>query len=140
MITNHLFKVIPGEKGFAEYKHDATSHKITIPLPALSMNALLEMRDAVDGKFNSVKKSFGLVRAQTAQQVKAGIENEFIFQVDAAKVSKEIELVMAHYLDHAMVFAMAKKAIIMGKYTPKDKQETDLFSQVPAAVKILNSG
>ena len=139
-VTKHLFNIIPAEKGFADYKYDAATHRITIPLPPLSMNALLEMRDSVDGKFNSVKKAFGLVRAQTAQQVKAGIENEFIFQIDAAKVSKEIELVMAHYLDHAMVFAMAKKAIIMGKYTPKDKQESELFSRVPTAVKLLNSG
>ena len=91
-VTRFTTKLIKEEKGFDNISFDEVKSKITVLLPPLSVNALLELKGAVNGKVDSYSKSVGMLRSQSAQQVKAGIDNEYIFPPDAAKVAKEIDL------------------------------------------------
>ena len=48
------------------------------------------------------------MKMQTGQQIKAGIEREYIEQADAVKVSKEIERIIEHYVTYSKIFSVAK--------------------------------
>lgn len=135
--VNSVMKSLKEEKGFDKVSFDEAKAKITVTLPPLSYNALIELKQAVEGKYKNYEKALIMVRNQTAQQVRAGIQNEYISSIDAAKVSKEIGLVGQHYLDGAKIFVMAKKHILLGKYEPEDDKEKELAEKVPDALVIL---
>ena len=132
-VTERLIEIITNEKGFETVHHDEANSKITIPLPPLTFNQQLELNDAAIAKLGQLERTFFGVKSQTGQQIKKGIENEYITQVDAAKVSKEIDQIIEHYLFNARLFAIAKREIIMGSFKPKTDLEIELYPQISPA-------
>jgi hypothetical protein len=78
-----------------------------------------------------------MLRSQSAQQVKAGIDNEYIFPPDAAKVAKEIDLIGSFYRKNAKIFGIAKKTILLPNYKPEDDEEVELLEFAPEASLLL---
>jgi hypothetical protein len=136
-VTRFTTKLIKEEKGFDNISFDEVKSKITVLLPPLSVNALLELKGAVNGKVDSYSKSVGMLRSQSAQQVKAGIDNEYIFPPDAAKVAKEIDLIGSFYRKNAKIFGIAKKTILLPNYKPEDDEEVELLEFAPEASLLL---
>ena len=77
------------------------------------------------------------VKAQTGQQIRKGIENEYIDNIDAAKVSKEIDQIVEHYLHVGKLFSIAKREMVMGSFKPKTPEDAELYKQIGPARDVL---
>ena len=132
-VTQKLIEIIKTEKGFETVHYDQANSRVTIPLPPLTMNQMLELSNAIIAKEKQIEKSMFAVKAQTGQQIRKGIENEYIDQIDAAKVSKEIDQIVAHYAQCAKLFSIAKREMIMGSFKPKTPEEEEAYPQIGPA-------
>ena len=138
-VTERLIHIIKVEKGFETVHHDEANSKVTISLPPLTFNQQLELNDAAIAKLGQLERTFFGVKSQTGQQIKKGIENEYITQIDSAKVSKEIDQVIEHYLYNARLFAIAKREMIMGSFKPKTDLEVELYPHIKPATDFLTA-
>jgi hypothetical protein len=138
-VTERLIHIIKVEKGFETVHHDEVNSRVTIPLPPLTFNQQLELNDAAIAKLGQLERTFFAVKSQTGQQIKKGIENEYITQIDSAKVSKEIDQVIEHYLYNARLFAIAKREMIMGSFKPKTDLEVELYPHIKPATDFLTA-
>lgn len=129
-VTAALVPLIKKEKGFKTVKLDPVRNMVTIMLPPLTMNAKLELAGAVEAKCKSFGKTLAAVKAQTGQQIRAGINNEYIFGPDAAKAQKQIDSIIKHYVTYSQLFMMAKTETIIGKYSPQNPEEKKLYASV----------
>ena len=136
-VTEKLIEIIKTEKGFETVHYDQANSRVTIPLPPLTMNQMLELSNAIIAKEKQIEKSMFAVKAQTGQQIRKGIENEYIHQIDAARVSKEIDQIVAHYLHVAKLFSIAKREMIMGSFKPKTPEEEEAYPQIGPARDVL---
>ena len=136
-VTEKLIEIIKTEKGFETVHYDQANSRVTIPLPPLTMNQMLELSNAIIAKEKQIEKSMFAVKAQTGQQIRKGIENEYIDQIDAARVSKEIDQIVAHYLHVAKLFSIAKREMIMGSFKPKTPEEEEAYPQIGPARDVL---
>ena len=132
-VTQKLIEIIKTEKGFETVHYDQANSRVTIPLPPLTMNQMLELSNAVIAKEKQIEKTMFAVKSQTGQQIRKGLENEYIDQIDAAKVSKEIDQIVAHYLHVAKLFSIAKREMIMGSFKPKTPEEEEAYPQIGPA-------
>ena len=138
-VTERLIHIIKVEKGFETVHHDEVNSRVTISLPPLTFNQQLELNDAAIAKLGQLERTFFAVKSQTGQQIKKGIENEYITQIDSAKVSKEIDQVIEHYLYKARLFAIAKRKMIMGSFKPKTDLEVELYPHIKPATDFLTA-
>lgn len=138
-VTERLIHIIKVEKGFETVHHDEANSRVTISLPPLTFNQQLELNDAAIAKLGQLERTFFAVKSQTGQQIKKGIENEYITQIDSAKVSKEIDQVIEHYLYKARLFAIAKRKMIMGSFKPKTDLEVELYPHIKPATDFLTA-
>ena len=136
-VTEKLIEIIKTEKGFETVHYDQANSRVTIPLPPLTMNQMLELSNAIIAKEKQIEKTMFAVKSQTGQQIRKGIENEYIDQIDAARVSKEIDQIVAHYLHVAKLFSIAKREMIMGSFKPKTPQEEEAYPQIGPARDVL---
>ena len=136
-VTEKLIEIIKTEKGFETVHYDQANSRVTIPLPPLTMNQMLELSNAIIAKEKQIEKTMFAVKSQTGQQIRKGLENEYIDQIDAAKVSKEIDQIVAHYLHVAKLFSIAKREMIMGSFKPKTPEEEEAYPQIGPARDVL---
>ena len=136
-VTQKLIEIIKTEKGFETVHYDQANSRVTIPLPPLTMNQMLELSNAIIAKEKQIEKTMFAVKSQTGQQIRKGIENEYIDQIDAAKVSKEIDQIVAHYAQCAKLFSIAKREMIMGSFKPKTPEEEEAYPQIGPARDVL---
>lgn len=129
-VTGALVPIIKNEKGFKSVKHDPIKNMIIISLPPLTMNVKLELAGAAEAKYKSYGKTLASVKAQTGQQIRAGINNEYIFGPDAAKAQKQIDSIIKHYLTYSQLFMMAKTEVIVGKYTPQSPEDKKVYASI----------
>ncbi|MEK9552300.1 MAG: hypothetical protein VW446_03510 [Alphaproteobacteria bacterium] len=136
-VTQRLLEIIKTEKGFETVHHDQVNSRVTIPLPPLTMNQMLELADAIVAKEKQIERNLFSVKAQTGQQIRKGIENEYIDNIDAAKVSKEIDQIVEHYLHVGKLFSIAKREMVMGSFKPKTPEDAELYEQIGPARDVL---
>ena len=138
-MTQQLIEILKSAKGFETVNHDPAASKVTVPLPPLSMNAMLELKSTAIAKQQQLEKALFGVKSQTGQQIRAGIEREYIFQPDAAKVSKEIDQIIEHYLTYSKIFSIAKQELVMGNFKAKTPEEEELHAQIGPAKALLEA-
>ena len=136
-VTQKLIEIIKTEKGFEKVEYDAANSKVTIPLPPMTMNQMLELSNAIIAKEKQIEKNMFAVKAQTGQQIRKGLENEYIDQIDAAKVSREIDQIVAHYTHNAKLFSIAKREMVMGSFKPKTPEDAELYEHIGPARDVL---
>ena len=136
-VTQKLIEIIKTEKGFETVHHDQANSKVTVPLPPLTMNQMLELSNAIIAKEKQIEKNMFAVKAQTGQQIRKGLENEYIDQIDAAKVSREIDQIVAHYAHCAKLFSIAKREMVMGSFKAKTPEEEELYGHIGPARDVL---
>ena len=132
-VTQRLIEIIKTDKGFETVHYDQANSRVTIPLPPLTMNQMLELADAIVAKEKQIERNLFSVKAQTGQQIRKGIENEYIDNIDAAKVSKEIDQIVEHYLHVGKLFSIAKREMVMGSFKPKTPEDAELYEQIGPA-------
>ena len=138
-VTQQLIEIIKNDKGFETVHHDAAASKVTVPLPPLSMNAMLELKSTAIAKQQQFEKALFGVKSQTGQQIRAGIEREYIFQPDAAKVSREIDQIIEHYLTYSKIFSIAKQEMVMGNFKAKTPEDEELYPRIGPAKALLEA-
>jgi len=121
--------ILRDEKGFKNMKRDDEQGLITIRLPKQTLDYKIELSDFVGAKFQNFQKNVVSVKSQTGQQIRAGINNEFIFAPEAARASKEIEKIIDHYLKHSRVLTLTKQRAILGRDFTFDKEEDLLLKK-----------
>ena len=136
-VTQRLIEIIKTDKGFETVHYDQANSRVTIPLPPLTMNQMLELADAIVAKEKQIERNLFSVKAQTGQQIRKGIENEYIDNIDAAKVSKEIDQIVEHYLHVGKLFSIAKREMVMGSFKPKTPEDAELYKQIGPARDVL---
>ena len=132
-VTKSLIDIIRNEKGFDKFEFDQANGRISIQLPPLTMNQMLELANSVTAKEKQIEKNMFSVKAQTGQQIRKGVENEYIDNIEAAKVSKEIDQIVEHYLRAAKLFSIAKREMVMGSFKPKTPEDAELYEQIGPA-------
>ena len=136
-VTQKLIDIIKNDKGFETVHYDQANSRVTVPLPPLTMNQMLELTNSIIAKEKQIEKNMFAVKAQTGQQIRKGLENEYIDQIDAAKVSKEIDQIVAHYAHCAKLFSIAKREMVMGSFKPKTPEEAELYGEIGPARDVL---
>ena len=136
-VTQKLIDIIKNDKGFETVHYDQSNSRVTVPLPPLTMNQMLELTNSIIAKEKQIEKNMFAVKAQTGQQIRKGLENEYIDQIDAAKVSKEIDQIVAHYAHCAALFSIAKREMVMGSFKPKTPEEAELYGEIGPARDVL---
>ncbi|MGB0342447.1 MAG: hypothetical protein ACPGGG_03335 [Parvibaculales bacterium] len=121
--------ILRDEKGFKNMSRDDAQGVITIKLPKPSLDYKIELSDFVGAKFQNFQKNVVSVKSQTGQQIRAGINNEFIFAPEAARASKEIDQIINHYLKHSRVIMLTKQRAILGREFTFDKEEDALLKK-----------
>ncbi len=107
-VTEGLIKITREEKGFDDIRRDPAKNLITVVFPEMDFNQILELADATTAKQKQYERTLNSVKMQTGQQLKSGIEKEYIEQSDAVKVSKEIERIIEHYVTYSKILCVAK--------------------------------
>ena len=136
-VTQKLIDIIKNDKGFETVHYDQSNSRVTVPLPPLTMNQMLELTNSIIAKEKQIEKNMFAVKAQTGQQIRKGLENEYIDQIDAAKVSEEIDQIVAHYAHCAKLFSIAKREMVMGSFKPKTPEEAELYGEIGPARDVL---
>ena len=130
-VTEGLIKITRDEKGFDDIRRDPAKNMITIVFPPMDFNQILELADATIAKQKQYERTVNSVKMQTGQQIKAGIEREYIEQADAVKVSKEIERIIEHYVTYSKIFSVAKVVRLGRKYTPETPEDEEILRRIP---------
>ena len=129
-VTEGLIKITREEKGFDDIRRDLAKNMITIVFPEMDFNQILELADATIAKQKQYERTLNSVKMQTGQQLKAGIEREYIEQTDAVKVSKEIERIIEHYVTFSKILSVAKVIRLGRKYKPETPEDEAIFNRV----------
>ena len=133
----HSDKIVIGKRNRRLLDYDQANSRVTVPLPPLTMNQMLELSNAIIAKEKQIEKNMFAVKAQTGQQIRKGLENEYIDQIDAAKVSREIDQIVAHYTHNAKMFSIAKREMVMGSFKPKTPEEEEMYPTIGPARDVL---
>ena len=129
-VTEGLIKITREEKGFDDIRRDPAKNMITIVFPEMDFNQILELADATIAKQKQYERTLNSVKMQTGQQLKAGIEREYIEQTDAVKVSKEIERIIEHYVTFSKILSVAKVIRLGRKIKPETPEDEAIFNRV----------
>jgi hypothetical protein len=113
--TGLLLAALQNKEVFKKITLNREEGKLEMRLPRMNLDKKIELNDYVGQKFKSFEKSLMHVKGQTGQQIKAGIDNEFIFATDAAKASKEIEKIIEHYMRICKSITLLKQKKILGR-------------------------
>ena len=129
-VTEGLIKITRDEKGFDDIRRDPAKNMITVVFPEMDFNQILELADATIAKQKQYERTLNSVKMQTGQQLKSGIEKEYIEQADAVKVSKEIEKIIEHYLTYSKILSTAKVIRLGRKIKPETPEDEKIFARV----------
>ncbi len=129
-VTEGLIKITREEKGFDDIRRDPAKNLITVVFPEMDFNQILELADATTAKQKQYERTLNSVKMQTGQQLKSGIEKEYIEQSDAVKVSKEIERIIEHYVTYSKILCVAKVLRLGRKIKPETPEDEIIFSRV----------
>lgn len=129
-VTEGLIKITREEKGFDDIRRDPAKNLITVVFPEMDFNQILELADATIAKQKQYERTLNSVKMQTGQQLKSGIEKEYIEQSDAVKVSKEIERIIEHYVTYSKILCVAKVLRLGRKIKPETPEDEIIFSRV----------
>ena len=133
-----LAKIIKEEKGLTNIQMKPEEQLMVITLPKPSLEQKLELNDYVENRLTNFKKNIMGVKAQTGQQLKAGLDKEFIQPADATKSGKNIEKVSEHYLTMARMLTLLKqKSILKGQFTFRNDDEKVLLRKAKPYEAIL---
>ena len=110
--------------GFKNVTSDIELQRVTIIVPAPTLEDLERIEDDLDRVARSTVSSLTKVKANSSQRLKAGLENEYIEVAEAAKARKNLDDIIDHYVEIAKLHVLKKRIKVMGKYfQPKPEDE-----------------
>ena len=110
--------------GFKNVTSDVELQRVTIIVPAPTLEDLERIEDDLDRVARSTVSNLTKVKANSSQRLKAGLENEYIEVAEAAKARKNLDDIIDHYVEIAKLHVLKKRIKVMGKYfQPKPEDE-----------------
>ena len=134
-----VIKILKEEKNFKQVVENAEDGLITVKLPKMDLEKRFELADFIESKFKNYQKNVMMVKNQSMQQIRAGLQNEFIFGPDAAKASKEIEKIIDHYIKTAkLIFFVKHKDILRNQFKLTEEDDIVLARKMSTVAHILD--
>ena len=110
--------------GFKNVTSDIELQRVTIIVPAPTLEDLERIEDDLDRVARSTVSNLTKVKANSSQRLKAGLENEYIEVAEAGKARKNLDEIIDHYVEVAKLHVLKKRIKVMGKYfQPKPEDE-----------------
>ena len=110
--------------GFKSVTSDLELQRVTIVVPAPTLEDLERIEDDLDRVARSAVSSLTKVKANSSQRLKAGLENEYIEVAEAGKARKNLDEIIEYYVGIAKLHVLKKRIKVMGKYfQPKPEDE-----------------
>ena len=110
--------------GFKNVTSDIELQRVTIIVPAPTLEDLERIEDDLDRDARSTVSNLTKVKANSSQRLKAGLENEYIEVAEAGKARKNLDEIIDHYVEIAKLHVLKKRIKVMGKYfQPKPEDE-----------------
>ena len=110
--------------GFKNVTSDIELQRVTIIVPAPTLEDLERIEDDLDRVARSTVSNLTKVKANSSQRLKAGLENEYIEVAEAGKARKNLDEIIDHYVEMAKLHVLKKRIKVMGKYfQPKPEDE-----------------
>ena len=110
--------------GFKNVTSDLELQRVTIIVPAPTLEDLERIEDDLDRVARSAVSSLTKVKANSSQRLKAGLENEYIEVAEAGKARKNLDDIIEYYVEKAKLHVLKKRIKVMGKYfQPKPEDE-----------------
>ena len=110
--------------GFKNVTSDIELQRVTILVPAPTLEDLERIEDDLDRVARSTVSNLTKVKANSSQRLKAGLENEYIEVAEAGKARKNLDDIIEYYVEIAKLHVLKKRIKVMGKYfQPKPEDE-----------------
>ena len=108
-----VMQYLKSEKGFKNVKEQKEEQLVVVTLPKMDIERKFELSDFLEQKYKQFHKNIMGVKSQTSQQLKAGMEREYIDGPDAAIANKEIEEIIVHYVKLGKPIFWAKQKDVL---------------------------
>ena len=110
--------------GFKNVTSDIELQRVTIIVPAPTLEDLERIEDDLDRVARSRVSNLTRVKANSSQRLKAGLENEYIEVAEAGRARKNLDDIIEYYVQIAKLHILKKRMKVMGKYfQPKNDDE-----------------
>ena len=116
--------------GFKNVTSDIELQRVTIIVPAPTLEDLERIEDDLDRVARSTVSNLTKVKANSSQRLKAGLENEYIEVAEAGKARKNLDEIIDHYVEIAKLHVLKKRIKVMGKYFQPNPEDEKLMKKL----------
>ena len=116
--------------GFKNVTSDIELQRVTIIVPAPTLEDLERIEDDLDRVARSTVSNLTKVKANSSQRLKAGLENEYIEVAEAGKARKNLDEIIDHYVEIAKLHVLKKRIKVMGKYFQPKPEDEKLMKKI----------
>ena len=116
--------------GFKNVTSDIELQRVTIVVPAPTLEDLERIEDDLDRVARSTVSNLTKVKANSSQRLKAGLENEYIEVAEAGKARKNLDEIIDHYVEIAKLHVLKKRIKVMGKYFQAKPEDEKLMKKL----------
>ena len=126
-----VVKYLKDEKGFKKVKEHREDQLVVVSLPKMDIERKFELSDYLEQKYKQFHKNIMGVKSQTNQQLKAGMEREYIDGPDASIANKEIEEIIVHYVKLGkLIFWARQKDVLRHQFKLTSEDDIILARQI----------
>ena len=130
-----VMQYLKTEKGFKNVKEQKEEQLVVVTLPKMDIERKFELSDFLEQKYKQFHKNIMGVKSQTSQQLKAGMEREYIDGPDAAIANKEIEEIIIHYVKLGKLIFWAKQKDVLRHQFKVTNEDDIILSRKIGTVK-----
>lgn len=137
-VRSNVIKYLKSEKGFKKVKENKEEQLVVVSLPKMDIERKFELSDFLEQKYKQFHKNIMGVKSQTNQQLKAGMEREYIDGPDASIANKEIEEIIVHYVKLGkLIFWARQKDLLRHQFKLTNEDDIILARQIGSVKHIV---
>ena len=137
-VRSNVMKYLKNEKGFKKVKENKEEQLVVVSLPKMDIERKFELSDFLEQKYKQFHKNIMGVKSQTNQQLKAGMEREYIDGPDASIANKEIEEIIVHYVKLGkLIFWARQKDLLRHQFKLTNEDDIILARQIGSVKHIV---
>ena len=130
-VRSNVMKYLKSEKGFKKVKEQKEEQLVVVSLPKMDIERKFELSDYLEQKYKQFHKNIMGVKSQTNQQLKAGMEREYIDGPDASIANREIEEIIVHYVKLGkLIFWARQKDVLRHQFKLTSEDDIILARQI----------
>ena len=137
-VRANVLKYLTNEKGFKKVSEQKEEQLVVVSLPKMDIERKFELSDFLEQKYKQFHKNIMGVKSQTNQQLKAGMEREYIDGPDASIANKEIEEIIVHYVKLGkLIFWARQKDLLRHQFKLTNEEDIILARQIGSVKHIV---